>query len=306
VPGAALAREWRAADCAERGAWHELAELGRVRGPHTPATAFLSQVARRLLGDDVPAAALRLAWLAAPARRATLPLLRRALAAEQRSPARAAAGDALDAWGRALFLHVQLTRGGRPEAGALGELGRAWDEALSDPALVGELNRRALALGARAGDAAIDELRRQIEDDLIAAVRPHLDGSLRLDPTPGLLGRALGRLTDELLGELELACDRLRARAEERRALPVVAEWIELAELRRAHARVVAAGGMRARRLAFPKLNADLCKLAVWLWNDRKERAVANSAFRFLLDEARAVGDAEAIELQTRNVACGL
>jgi hypothetical protein len=53
-------------------------------------------------------------------------------------------------------------------------------------------------------------------------------------------------------------------------------------------------------------VHPDLCKLAVWLWNLREEKALANAIFRWLLAEAETVGDARAVELETKNVACGI
>jgi hypothetical protein len=41
--------------------------------------------------------------------------------------------------------------------------------------------------------------------------------------------------------------------------------------------------------------------MAVWLWNSRNEYALSHAISKWLLDEALAVGDTEAIELCTRN-----
>ena len=42
--------------------------------------------------------------------------------------------------------------------------------------------------------------------------------------------------------------------------------------------------------------------MAVWLWNTRNEYALSHAISKWLLGEALAVGDAEAIELCSRNV----
>jgi hypothetical protein len=44
--------------------------------------------------------------------------------------------------------------------------------------------------------------------------------------------------------------------------------------------------------------------MAAWLWNTRNEYALSHAISTWLLAEALAVGDAEAIELGHRN--CGL
>ena len=41
--------------------------------------------------------------------------------------------------------------------------------------------------------------------------------------------------------------------------------------------------------------------MAAWLWNARSEYALSHAISRWLLDEALAVGDTEAIELGHRN-----
>jgi hypothetical protein len=70
---------------------------------------------------------------------------------------------------------------------------------------------------------------------------------------------------------------------------------------RAVYPRAAGLGGIELRRLAFPHVHHTVCKLAVWLWNQREEHVMANAMFRWLLDEALSVGDAEAIELQSRN-----
>ncbi|MFY0541880.1 hypothetical protein [Nannocystis pusilla] len=59
---------------------------------------------------------------------------------------------------------------------------------------------------------------------------------------------------------------------------------------------------MALRYLMFPQVHRDVCGYAVWLWNDRKEYGLSGPMFQWLLAEAEAVGDLEAIELQRKNV----
>ena len=63
---------------------------------------------------------------------------------------------------------------------------------------------------------------------------------------------------------------------------------------------------MDLRRLSFPRVNAEVCHLAVWLFNVRGQRALANAMFRWLLAEAEAVGDERAASLARDNLACGV
>jgi hypothetical protein len=41
--------------------------------------------------------------------------------------------------------------------------------------------------------------------------------------------------------------------------------------------------------------------MSAWLWNTRSEYALSHAIFTWLLGEALAVGDTEAIEMLTRN-----
>jgi len=120
-----------------------------------------------------------------------------------------------------------------------------------------------------------------------------------------LVARAESRLRDRLLSEIELASTAIRDRAAERRPLPILDEWREWLALRALVERAVALGGPSLRRVAYTRVHPDAGKLAVWLWNQRIERAVANAIFRWLLDEAVAVGDEEATSLEGDNVRCG-
>jgi hypothetical protein len=49
-------------------------------------------------------------------------------------------------------------------------------------------------------------------------------------------------------------------------------------------------------------LHTVLCSFAVWLFNVRGERPMGNAIFRWLVEQARRVGDERSIELQERNV----
>ena len=43
-----------------------------------------------------------------------------------------------------------------------------------------------------------------------------------------------------------------------------------------------AGGGLAVRRLAWVPMHREVCNWAVWLWNERKEKVLANAVFRFL------------------------
>ncbi|WP_437333946.1 hypothetical protein [Sorangium sp. So ce394] len=311
-----VAAGWLAAEAASRGDWPAVLERAREGGGR--ALALLGAVAARLLGEAPAPGALELwlRWLAAPHRRATLPLVRRALAAGEGAPppqpeepepcaAKIAEGDL---WSRAVLLHATmlLRPRGKVSGDDLRRLGGAWDAALDDERAQAELRERAQLLGASGAQAALGPLSRAVEEDLAAALRAARVPREAWDDLGGTIGRTRRRLRDELLAEVELACDALRRRVDEKRELPALSEWREWISLRAQYEAAAALAGAEFRRLAFPKVHADVCHAAVWLFNARKERAIANAMFRWLLAEAEALEDARLAGLQRGNVGCGV
>ncbi len=301
--------------------------------PATPATYLLEGVAQRLL--DVPGApgdaALVLRWLEAPARLRTWALVRRAMrapaAATVAPPAPGAASVAASAEPVAASPSDDA-RPGDPIALAVGrhvaavaaldaraltrdhilDAAAAWDVALASTDARTGLLGRALDVGAPpdAGHRVLDELARTAADELadlvIAAELPvdRLHGE-RAPAPASILATCLRRVHHRLLGELELAITRTATRVAAKRALPAIDEWREACALREAHGRACRIGGLELRRLAFPHLHAELTTWGVGLWNDRKEHALSDAITIWLLAEALAVGDAQAIDCHARN-----
>ncbi|MEZ4297406.1 MAG: hypothetical protein R3B70_20760 [Polyangiaceae bacterium] len=311
------AMEWLAADAASRGKWEEVVDLAASGAEAGRAAWLLGQVGRRLLGSPAAPsrAALLWAWLLAPRRRHTFAIVERALSVpdggapvfdeDDDAPApHAQDGDAL---AKALAEHVRLLSMKKPAPADVAHTGRAFDAALDDDGLRDELAKRAEAIGATRWESVLHRFRDEIETSLFQLLKDH---RIALDDTALDLGDvaagAQRRLRDEVLGVIEALSSAVRSRADERRALPAIDEWREFSALRMAYERGVALCGPELRYLAFSKVHGDLCALAVWLFNERDERAIGHSMLRFLLQEARAVGDERAIELQEKNVAIGI
>lgn len=282
------------------------------RLPRSAATRFLGAVTTALLGGEMTRVQLVWRWLRAPERLETWALLRSALVALQRvapqspRPAEPAPDDG-DALARAMTLHARMLARAPGELAAadVDRLGRAWDAALGDPVVRRQAAERALALGAQTGEWALQRVADSVEADMIALARA---GEIAFGEAvrSALAGRAARALRDQLLSEIELASEAMRQRALEQRALPGIDEWREWLSLRALCERAGRLCGLPLRRLAFPKVHPDACKLAVWLWNQRGEKAIGHAIFRWLLDEAGAVGDERAVELQAKNVGCAL
>jgi hypothetical protein len=319
VPPAArkLTIDWLVADAAERGAWMEVVERGRLSGASATAR-FLAAVGERLLGRPAgPSWRLWAAWAWGGRRFATLPLLRQALEAPT-APIDGDTGDRVaarddappsdrgetpppDPWEAALARHARATRA-EPSRIDLLATAAAWDRAFAEPGARRRVDERAIALGATHGAAAWPAMQRQVERDLADAAR--LAGApLRpLQEAGGVAARAAAVLRDELLGELELAGTALRARVDQARALSPVDEWREHRALAESYRRATAIGGNELRRLAFSKLKNEIWGHAYWLSNTRGQTTLAHAMYSWLLAEAEAVGDTRATDPLAKNV----
>jgi hypothetical protein len=300
-----LAGEWLAVDAAERGAWAELYADAR-RFPASPLAYFLEGVAARLLGAaGAPTAGeLRARWLLAPHRTKTRGLFERALAGNRAPSApRSEAVEVVDAepLPRAVAAHLRIASNGSANATSLAAAVGAWDAALGDPATRSWLARRALELDAPLGavDRALREVTTAVTDDLAKiADRAQLGAPAAHGPVGDALSR---RLRHGRLDALEAGFTRWAQRRSQGDARAAIDEWREWIALRAAYLAAVEAGGVELRRLAFPHAFSTGNSMAAWLWNARHEYALSHAISRWLLDEARAVGDTEAIELGHRN-----
>jgi len=307
-----LAGEWLACDAAERGAWAELCDPGRAAWPATPLGFLLEGIAARHAGAAGAPSARELwsRWLIAPHRRATRALVIEALAAPRSgAPARAtdlaepAPGPADPPLPRAVAAHLAL-EARPPTADALALAVGAWDVALGDEATRAWLARRALELDAPLGavERAIQDVAGAVTDELA-----RLAEAAQLGAPPGAHGPVGGGLARRLrhgrLDALEAAFSRWAERRHDRTHHPSIDEWREFIALWTAYSAAVTAGGLELRRLAFPHAFGKGSNMAAWLWNKREEYALSHAISRWLLDEALAVGDTEAIELGHRNCA---
>jgi hypothetical protein len=314
-----MACGWLAADAAERGEWTRAAELGQTPGQGGRLAWLLSAIAQSLLLEPMAPGKLGLwlRWALAPRRRATLPLVRRAIDAldgtfiepEEEPPiAPAAATPGGDAIRVALSLHASVltrpARAVRPED--VRAAGQAWDAALFDKAAERLVFERALVVGASGGSGVLARMRATVEDDLVEVV---LASGMRIKELGGhgeMASRVQARLRDRLLGDVEAASDAIRRRVDEKKSLPGPDEWREWSNLRALYERGVRSAGDELRRLAFAKVYPDACSYAVWLFNDCHQRPLGNAIFRWLLDEATALDDTRAMALMTKNVSCGI
>jgi hypothetical protein len=312
-----IAGEWLAADAAERGAWHELYDTAdTMRWPATPLTFLLEGIAARQIGAAGAPGKVELAsrWLLAPHRRATKTLL-------DAPPAPAPAPEAADTEAppptpdgavenevaeppsplpRAVATHLAFGHHD-PTPARLAATVRAWDSALADGTTHSWLARRALELDAPLGavDRALREVASTVTEELARAAER---ARLGAPSSHGPVGDALARkLRHGRLDALETGFGRWSQRRSDGAARAAIDEWREFIALQAAYTDAVTAGGIELRRLAFPHAFSTGSNMAAWLWNTRHEYALSHAISKWLLDEALAVGDTEAIELGHRN-----
>lgn len=306
-----MAREWRCADAVERGDWDAVVRVGRLGRPRpTARVRFMVAVARRMIGQaDAPDDdALSLLWARCPFRKRLEPLLARARAVPVGSAPvpPEAPSDIDDALGRALSLHLRLSRGPVSQpVEALRALGQAWDEALHAPTLRAGFLARAGALGAPNGRAVLDDLASQVQAEMAGfVVRDSID--VEALETSSKTLQAVGRhVRDERLRALETSVAMLRRRVDSDRRLPGRIEHQELDELLRQYADIVAVSGQRGRERAFYLVYETLSAYGVWLFNKRRQRKLGHVVFCFIMMQACIVGDEVALDLHARNANLG-
>jgi hypothetical protein len=309
-----LAGEWLACDAAERGAWRELTEhAARAGWPATPLAFLLEGIAARHAGDPAAPSPRELwaRWLVAPRRATTWALVVEAIAGS-RAPAAgdpagasdpAAAAAPEPGLPRAVAAHLAFDATPMTAETLASAVG-AWDAALADAGTRAWLARRALELDAPLGAAerAIHDVAGAVTDDLARIAE-----AAQLAAPPGARGPVGGGLSRRLrhgrLDALEAGFSRWAERRHDRTPHPSIDEWRQFVALWTAYRAAVTAGGIDLRRLAFPNAFSRGSQMAAWLWNKREEYALSHAISKWLLDEALAVGDAEAIELGHRNCA---
>jgi len=273
------AREWRAAEAAERGAWPEVVDAATRLGPNAPLLRWLDGVGRRYTDAiDAPTdESLDARWQQIPIRRKLSDLHHACIGHHHTTPGRSPS----DASSSPLQRHIDALA--HPTPATLADAVQAWSEAAA-----GEAHRlpRALAdLARAAGEVGLPL------PPLPASLRPHVDAA---------------DADEAVLGPLELASQRLHRSLMSPMVIDPLAglfDWMELDglldEVRRG-------GSPGALRLAFRPTYGPLTTLAVVLYNDLDQPLLSNALTRWLLALAQEVGDQRAVEHQTQNLSASL
>lgn len=293
---ATVARRWLTADAIARGAW---GQAGAVPGT-ADASTFLGRLAARTVAG--PPEARPMAWelwlaVALSGRPALVGLVRHALSA---SPDVAAAPPRpAEALPGALAAHVAALDDPRPAR--IRAAAAAWDAVRADGAVAKHIALRAAALGCSA--EARDRVLAAVEADLATLI---VERGLEVGAIDGpTLAAASGAVRDRAVADCEALAEGLGSRVRAKRWSCSADELREWVGVKQAYERVGRLGGEAARRVVFVVVHQHVCAQAVWLWNERGQKPLANAIFRWLLEEARQLSAEDLVRLQTKNVACG-
>lgn len=300
-----IAVEWLATDAAARGDWKKVKSLALdARWPKTATLRLLEALADRIHGERLPTnSGLWLWWVFSPNRlwsRAFVSKMTAHRAPPRRPEGLAPPPPSLDALGRATFLSLALKGHEKPTTPAVVQVANAWDDALGND-VRSKLFARSTLIGGGDPDEALDEVRTLVQESLSPVLSQHT-GPLP-DDVPLLVTNSLQGRRDELSTQLEDRIGRMEERKTAQRELPAVEEWREVLALVKLYKETASLG---ERALAHSTVKDTFVNYGAWLYNARDERAVANAVFTMLRDEAKALSDAEAERLNTKNANCDL
>lgn len=318
-----IATDWLVADAAMRGAWTEVVDHVDALPYPSLSARFISSAARRLMGQPISGWTLFKAWAKAPRRLQTLGLLRRALSAAVDGEAVAAASDPLDVLvyeadeggvaandggepGRtALSLHLETVASEAVPERQIDRLGEVWESTLSEFPFRGRVRERALELGCSASpELLLAEFRRDVADDLADVMIEAGTPTERLPQHERrVLGRAVLTARSRLLHRMQQSiAETKRLRASANSTAPIEMWWAWLEVVRR-YADAVEVGGLRLRIAAYAVLEPEMRTLAAWMWNEMRERGMANAVSSWLMLEADRVDDQASAAYHRHNAA---
>jgi hypothetical protein len=297
-----IARDWLVAEAAQNGNWREVVRLGR-RGRQSFRWSYaVARMGARLIGDPKSARdwLLWLCWLAAPRRRATFPLLRRALTAKPPSwpalPEPAMAPELPEALGSfAQGLAGRFAQDGRSLVRAVG----AVEGALALPSTRALIGERLPALGAKPdADAVIDGFRRRLID-LIDPLIEETPDLAQGEDLGSLLDEAVSRIRSRLFRHIDAQCKDCNERQKQELSLETLTEWEAWAVIREAADRLLELAPSSEIAL-FQTMYVPMCNYAVFQHNICKRIALAHEIFAWL--RRHSDSDASACELLSKNM----
>ncbi|MES2295828.1 MAG: hypothetical protein V4582_02245 [Pseudomonadota bacterium] len=298
-----IARDHLVMDAARQGQWQEVIWRGR-RARHSYRWSYaVARMVERLDGraQACPAWQLRLLWLFAPRRRATLSLLRRALAgpAPARAPAPSAAMPADLAGALAHFARLLLgaeKEGAAPATEQFLSVVRWVDVRLESPATHVHLHERLARLDPLSGGDA-DAVTRAFRAQLVTLIIPLIErwpSLVQGETERPVIALAVAALEQGAMQNIEVRCDDYSHRWKTKSALDAHAEWASWAELRHAASQLIALAP-DAQAAVFHQMFEPICNFAAHLHNVDGRHGLAHDMFAWLYMHANADPDASAL-----------
>jgi hypothetical protein len=298
----AIARDWLVVDAARVGNWQRVIRLGQRGSSSLRWSYSMARIGERLTGDPRAWRDWQLwpCFLLAPRRRATYPLIRRALAVPVRrsphpdlAPMVAELPLALGSLARA----IEGSCDGEALARSIDAVDRQLDS------LRDKIGERLNALGGRGDAGAILVAFRQRLIDLVTPLieeDPYLAREAQRSP---IMEQAVWQVRRRLFGDVEARCKDYRERTQEGSALDLVAEWEAWAMLN-SFADQLLELDPNMESVLFQTVFASVCNFAAFQHNGRKRIALAHDMFIWLLRYARS--DPQARQLLAKNVQAGV
>jgi hypothetical protein len=294
-----IARDWLVADAARIGDWREVIRLGRRSRGSLRWSYALARIGERLIGDKRGCGdwLLWLCFLFAPRRRATYPLLRRALAVPARPPSAdvkpAAAALPLALADLARAIEGRHIHDGTSLARSVGAVDGNLDS------MRAAIDQRLRALGGRGNaDTIIFAFRERLIGLAAPLIEeaPHL--ALAAQGSP-ILSEATRQVRLRLFRDIEARCKDYDARTEDESALDEVLEWTTWAMLRRSADRLLELDP-ESKIPLFQTMYFPVTNFAVLQFNRYKRNALAHDMFSWLLRHSQS--HHEAMQLLMKNV----
>jgi hypothetical protein len=241
-------------------------------------------------------------FLWAPRRRATYPLLRRALAVPVRrsvqpDAAPSTTGLPLTLGGLARALERANAHDGELLARSIEAVNRDLDS-------MHELIQPRLGVLGGRGDAAtvVAQFRQRLVDLVTPLIED--DPYLARAAQPGsIMDQAVWQVRRRLLGDIDARCKDYRERTAGENSLDLVAEWEAWARLNSSATRLLELDPA-AENMLFQMVYAPVCNFAVYQHNGRKRIALAHDMFVWLLRYAHDTPEAR--QLLAKNVQAGI
>jgi hypothetical protein len=318
-----LAGEFLAVHDAQANRWQQLLDVDPNQWPASPLRYFLEGVAARRRDNSVTQRELWARWAMAPHRSKTWALLKPSAVApplteitnDAAVPASVHTSPLAAALAHATACNIGAVA--TMSATELEQSALLWHAAIESPEMTQWLSVRFIEEHVRTSSPshALDQMTTEIATLLATASRqssialPQLPaGRLQTALNAQLRHQTLDALEQQFASWAEHCEDQAKRGAKgsepanaDASLLSLLDQWRTFVALRQRYSQAIAIGGNDLRRLAFPRIFEAGNLVAVAWWNHHQQYVASHAISLWLLDEARAVGDSQAMELGAKN-----